>query len=158
MTVRLLAGCLLVCLAVAAASAQTPAPAAADARRLASEVLHRLDAAWNAADGKAFAAEFTDDTDVINLFGGVYRGRPALAERMQAIFGTIFKGSVLRSRELEQARMLAPGVMLAVSSSRTEVPAGQLAPEVRSRQTFILVQERGAWRIRHWHNTRIQQP
>jgi uncharacterized protein (TIGR02246 family) len=42
---------------------------AADATQTAVELLERLDAAWNAADGKAFAAEFTPDADVINIFG-----------------------------------------------------------------------------------------
>ena len=129
-----------------------------DASRIAAAVLARLDQAWNAADGEAFAAEFTTTADVVNLFGTHIRGRAATAERMQHIFQTIFKGSRHGRRELEQARFVAETVVLAISSATVEVPQGPLAPAVQSRQSFILVEEGGAWRITAWHNTRLSGP
>lgn len=129
-----------------------------DPTRIVGAVLARLDQAWNAADGAAFAAQFAAATDVVNLFGTHIRGRAATAERMQHIFDTIFKGSRHRRRQLEEARFLAANVVLAISSATVEVPHGPLAPELPSRRSFVLVEEGGAWRIRAWHNTRISNP
>lgn len=134
------------------------ASGAANARAVATEVLDRLDAAWNAGDGDAFAKEFSDDADVINIFGAYFHGRTAIAVRMKQIFGTIFKGSVHRSRTLESVRHLSADIIVAVSSAVVDVPSGPLAPQTRNRQTFILVKQQDAWRIVHWHNTPIQPP
>jgi uncharacterized protein (TIGR02246 family) len=128
-----------------------------DARQIASQVLGRLDAAWNAADGRAFAAEFAADADLINLFGGYYHGRPDIGTRMQSIFDTIFKGSRHRERILELSHFISDDALLVVSSAHVDVPAGPMAPELHSRQTFLLRPEDGVWRIAHWHNTLIKQ-
>lgn len=133
-------------------------PATAEARAIATEVLDRLDVAWTAGNGTAFASEFADDADVINIFGGYFHGRAAIAERMQLIFDTIFKNSVHRSRTLEAVRNLDTDIIVAVSSARVDVPAGPQAPQIQNRQTFILVSERGGWKIKHWHNTPIRDP
>jgi uncharacterized protein (TIGR02246 family) len=134
----------------------TDAPGQREAAALVSPILARLDAAWNAADGAAFAAEFTDDAEVINIFGGRLRGRPDIASRMQNILSTIFKGSRHRSRSLEVARFLTDGIVLAVSSAIVDVPAGPQAPVTQSRQSFVLENRSGVWRISHWHNTVIR--
>lgn len=126
-----------------------------DALQIASNILARLDRAWNAADGPMFAAEFTEAADVVNLFGAHIHGRAAVAERTQFIFGTIFKGSEHRHRQLELARFLADGVVLAISSAIVGVPGGPLEPELHTRQTCILLQEHNVWRICAWQNTRI---
>src|SRR5262245_40544104 len=81
----------------------TPA-ASVDAAVVAADVLRRLDDAWNAADGARFAAEFSEDADLINIFGAHYSGRAEIAKRIKSIFETIFKGSTHRSRKLEMAR------------------------------------------------------
>ncbi len=130
-------------------------PAAA---QIAEPLMNRLDAAWTAGDGARFAAEFTADADVINIFGQRYRGGSDLVERMQLIFDGIFKGSRHVSRTLEIARHLDADTVLAVTSSVIAVPAGPMAPETRNRQTFLLVRDGEAWRIRHWHNTTIGPP
>jgi uncharacterized protein (TIGR02246 family) len=127
-----------------------------DAAAAASEVLQRLDTAWNAADAARFAAEFSDDADLINIFGAHFSGRSDIEKRIRSIFDTIFKGSTHRSRRLETARCLSPDTILAISSAEIAVPAGPLAPETKNRQTFILVKNGDTWRIRHWHNTTIR--
>jgi len=133
------------------------APAApAGAAVVASEVLHRLDSAWNAADSARFAAEFADDADLINIFGAHFSGRAEIDKRIQSIFDTIYKGSTHRSRRLEMARYLSPDTILALSSNEIAVPAGPLAPVSKNRQTFILTKSGDTWRIRHWHNTAIR--
>lgn len=126
------------------------------AARIASHIITRLDSAWNAGDGVQFAAEFTDDSDVINVSGTHLRGRVDIASQMQSIFSTVFKGSVHRSRTLEMARYLADSIIIVVSSSVIDVPAGPLAPLATSRQTFIVVNKGRIWQIQHWHNTPIR--
>ena len=110
----------------------------------------------NRIDGAAFAAQFTSDADVINIFGEHFRGGPDLVRRMQFIFDGIFKGSKHVERKLEIARYLDEGTILVVTSSVIAVPQGPLAPETRNRQTFILVLDGADWRIRHWQNTTIR--
>jgi uncharacterized protein (TIGR02246 family) len=44
------------------------------ARAVASEVLGRLNDAWNAGDGAAFAGWFSEDADVINIYGSLIQG------------------------------------------------------------------------------------
>lgn len=138
-------------------TAQAPA-VSETAARIAEPLMDRLNAAWDAGDGARFAAEFTADADVINIFGEHYRGGPELVRRMQFIFDGIFKGSRHVSRTLEIARHLDDDAVLVVTSSVVAVPAGPMAPETRNRQTFLLVRDGETWRIRHWHNTTIGRP
>lgn len=142
------------------ASAQVTVPPSAEvdpaAARIASPILERLDRAWTAGEGARFAAEFTDDADVINVNGNHLRTRSGIATQLQAMFGGVFRGSTHRPRTLELARYLAPGVIIVVSSSLIDVPAGPLAPLATSRQTFIILDRAGVWQIRHWHNTPIR--
>jgi uncharacterized protein (TIGR02246 family) len=128
-----------------------------DAAVVASEVLQRLDNAWNAADSTRFAAEFSDDADLINIFGAHFSGRAEIEKRIHNIFDTIYKGSTHRSRRLESARYMSPDTILALSSNEIAVPAGPLAPVSKNRQTFILTKSGNTWRIRHWHNTAIRE-
>lgn len=159
MKLRAMAGAMAALLLVPepASAEDTVTSARDDASLIASGVLDRLNAAWNAADGAAFAAQFTADADVINIFGEPYRGAE-LAARMQFIFDGIFKGSRHVGRELEIARYLAPDTILVVSSARIAVPAGPMSPEARNRQTLILMRQGEEWRIRHWHNTPVVRP
>lgn len=126
------------------------------AARIATPILERLDAAWTAGDAARFAAEFSDDADVINVSGDHFHTRADIAKQTQAIFSTVFKGSTHRSRTLELARYLGDGMIIVVSSSVIDVPAGPVAPLATSRQTFIIRERAGVWQIRHWHNTPIR--
>lgn len=143
------------CARLAPPSLDTPA-GPLDAAAVASGVLKRLDGAWNAADAARFAAEFSDDADLINIFGAHFSGRAKIEERIRSIFDTIYKGSTQRSRSLEMARYLSSDTILALSSNEIAVPTGPLAPVSKNRQTFILTKSNDTWRIRHWHNTEIR--
>jgi len=142
------------------ALAQTTRPPASDidarAARIVSPILERLDSAWNASDGPRFAAEFIEDADVINVSGDHIHSRRDIGTQMQFILNSVFKGSVHRSRTLELARFLSDSLILVVSSSVIDVPAGPIAPRANSRQTFILIAKGRAWLIQHWHNTPIR--
>jgi uncharacterized protein (TIGR02246 family) len=124
-----------------------------DARQVAEPVLQRLEQAWNAADGAAFAAPFTDDADFVDIRGDHHRTRDAIGHGHQQIMETIYRGSRVRYT-LEQARRLADGVILAHSSAVLDVPGGPMAGTHRAIASWVLVPAGGEWRIAAFHNTR----
>src|SRR5262252_7170710 len=75
------------------------------------KLVYQLESAWNAGDGEAFAALFTDDADVIHILGGYYSGRAAIRAGHRMIFGTIYKGSSVHY-SVEKIRFVRPEVAL----------------------------------------------
>jgi len=62
-------------------------------RRELEQVVSRLESAWNALDGAAFAAPFATDCDFVNIRGEHFRGRDAVAAGHTALFRGIYAGS-----------------------------------------------------------------
>lgn len=156
---RLLLVLSLLAMTTPPARGQVSLPAAvldSAAARIATPILNRLDRAWTAGDGLRFAAEFTEESDVINVSGSHLHGRSAIATQLQGMFSSVFKGSIHRARTLEMAQLLSDSIVLVVSSAIIDVPAGPLAPLATSRQTFIVVNRNRVWQIQHWHNTTIR--
>jgi uncharacterized protein (TIGR02246 family) len=123
-----------------------------DFDRMVSDLIQGLENAWNAADGAAFARRFAEDADFVNIRGEHFRTRETIAKGHQAIFDTIYKGSVVRY-QLSGVRTIAPGVLLAHVKANLKAPAGPLAGEHGSLFTLVLVQDDGSWRIAAFHNT-----
>src|SRR5581483_10179914 len=90
-----------------------------------------LERAWNAADGAAFAAYFTDDADFINIYGMHGKGRQAIADAHNLIFRTVYAGSHMRIR-ITQARLLAEDIALVHFASLLHVPGGPVAGEKKA--------------------------
>jgi uncharacterized protein (TIGR02246 family) len=82
-----------------------PVDLTADDRAALVSVVGRLEAAWNAMDGAAFAAPFASDADFVTIRGEHFRGRPAIADGHATIFRTIYAGSTVRFT-VEGARQL----------------------------------------------------
>ena len=112
----------------------------------------RLEAAWNAMDGAAFAAPFAVDADFVNIRGEHFRGRPAIAAGHDAIFRTIYAGSENRCA-VEAARLLRPDVALMHVRASLNVPHGSLAGRHGARFSMVLTKEPGGWEIASFHNT-----
>jgi uncharacterized protein (TIGR02246 family) len=53
--------------------------------------------AWNRHDMKAYAAQFTEDADFVNVVGMHFRGRPQIESVHIDLHRTIFKNSNLRA-------------------------------------------------------------
>ena len=69
--------------------------------------------AWNAADGERYGKQFADVTDFVNILGEHHQGNGSyIGAAHQGIFDTIYRGSVVRY-EVDEARELAPGVVVA---------------------------------------------
>ncbi len=126
-----------------------------DARTVAEEVVGQLERAWNAGDGAAFGAPFTDDADFVAIRGDHHRSRPAIAAGHQAIFDSIYRGSSIH-HQVTQARRLADDVILAHSTQTLDAPSGPLAGTHRSTSTLVLVRTAEGWRIAGFHNTLVQ--
>lgn len=125
-----------------------------DDERIVSDLVGELEQAWNAADGARFARLFAEDADFVNIRGEHLRTREVIAKGHQAIFNTIYRGSVVRY-EVRDVRAPAPAVLLAHVKSTLKAPSGPLAGEHSSMFTIVLVQDRENWRIAAFHNTLI---
>jgi uncharacterized protein (TIGR02246 family) len=126
--------------------------AATDAAELATRVVAQLEDAWNRADGAGFAQPFTDDADFVDIRGDHHRGRVAIGHGHQAIFDSIYAGSTVRF-ELDGARQVAPGVVVAVASSTMDAPTGSLQGINHARFTLTLVEQDAGWEVAALHNT-----
>jgi uncharacterized protein (TIGR02246 family) len=128
-----------------------------DPAAVASPILQQLEQAWNDADGAAFGAVFADEMDFVNVRGEHHRGDGAYIGRAhQGIFDTIYADSTVTFR-LDVARVLEPGIVMAVASSTLEVPGGPLQGIHNARMTMVIVEDRGDWRITAFHNTLVAE-
>ncbi|MER7077217.1 conserved hypothetical protein [Saccharopolyspora kobensis] len=101
------------------------------------QVISGLQRAWNAGDGSAFAEHFSEEADLVDVVGRLQRGRAEIARQHRHLFDTVYRGSRNEFRLLDQ-REVAPGVLLAHTSSTLHVPVGPRAGETRSIQTLIV--------------------
>jgi len=124
---------------------------------IAETAAKRLEAAWNAADGAAFAAPFAPDADFVNVRGELHSGSPAIATGHQQIFDTIYSGSTV-SYEAFQARELDDRVVLAHVNATLNVPGGPLAGVHRALATVVLVRDGDEHRVASFHNTLVAAP
>jgi uncharacterized protein (TIGR02246 family) len=129
----------------------------ASLRASAENIAGALTTAWNNADGKAFAAEFTADADFVNIFAMHGVGQEAIAQAHQTIFDTIYKGSTNRFT-VKALRRLSDDIAIAHISAHLQVPSGPLAGELAALATAVMVRDGDAWRIAAFHNTREQAP
>jgi uncharacterized protein (TIGR02246 family) len=90
-------------------------PSVLDSGRMPSivilEILREQTEAWNRGDGVAWAKEFTDDCDFVNLRGGILHGRASIGASITASLNGAFKGSHL-SLTLRQVNLLTPDIAL----------------------------------------------
>jgi uncharacterized protein (TIGR02246 family) len=111
--------------------------------------------AWNAADGAAFAREFTDDADFVNIFAFHGVGREAIAKQHDMIFTTIYRGSH-STFTVKKVRSLGDDAGVALIVSELDVPQGPMAGKLRALATTVLVRDGDRWKIASFHNTREQ--
>ena len=123
---------------------------------VATTVLTQLTEAWNAADGARYGAAFAEDAHFVTVRGEHARGAQAIAAGHQGIFNSIYRGSTVKI-ELDDARQVSPGVVLAVASSTLDVPAGPLQGRHTSRMTLVITQLEDRWLVAALHNTLVAQ-
>lgn len=121
------------------------------------QLVGELEAAWNAADGAAFAAAFAVDADFVNVYGMHARGRAAIAAGHHFIFTTIYKDSKVEYH-LVSMRELAPGVALVHVSARLNVPAGPMAGRHEAMWSGVATLLDDGWKLTAFHNTLVKEP
>ena len=121
---------------------------------VAQGLMTRLEEAWNAADGAAFAEPFSADADFVAIRGDLHTGSTAIAEGHQQIFDTIYAGSTVAYRVL-QAREIAGGVILAHVRGTIAAPSGPLAGEHTATATVVLALHGDDYEIAAFHNTLV---
>lgn len=119
-------------------------------------VLEIIDA-WNRHDMDAFAEQFHEDADFVNVRGVRWIGRRAIKEAHAASHSTIFKNSQLNLRD-SSVRFVRPDV--AVARSITVVTgqtgaSGEILPPRSAMLTLIMVNDDGRWMIVVAQNTDI---
>ncbi len=127
---------------------------ATEAESVSTELIGRLERAWNEADGRAFGEPFSADADFVTIRGEQLRGREAIAAGHQAIFDSIYRGSSTEF-ELTGARELSGDVILAHAMAVLKAPSGPLAGEHNAVQTLVLVRGGDGWEIAGFHNTLV---
>jgi uncharacterized protein (TIGR02246 family) len=64
------------------------------------KVMMALDEAWNRHDMKAFASQFAEDADQVNVAGWWWKGRPEIEKKLTAAHAFIFRESTHTDNEV----------------------------------------------------------
>lgn len=151
----------LFALALSAAAHGQTAAAKPDAKDTAGDeaairaVVQSVQDAWNAHDGKAFAAPFAADADYVVVNGMYLKGRDVIEGGHTQIFSTIYKES-RNAATVKAVRFLRPDVAVAHVEWNLEIrPGGEKA---RAMNTMVLTKDGGKWSIAAFHNTPVQPP
>ena len=124
-----------------------------DATAIAAARFAGMERAWNEGDGAAFAREFTDDTDFTDVRGDHHKGVVAVEHGHQALFDSIYAGSTVRF-EVEAAREVAPGCVVAFVASTMDAPIGPLQGTNHATITAVITEQPdGEWAVTAFHNT-----
>jgi uncharacterized protein (TIGR02246 family) len=134
--------------------AQTPQNASADEAAI-RQVVQQLQDAWNAHDGKAFAAPFTTDADYVIVNGQKIKGREAIEKGHTAIFTTIYKDSH-NVATVKSIRFLRPDVAVAHIEWNLEFSVGGETKKGHAMNTMVVTKDGGKWSIAVFQNTPIQ--
>jgi uncharacterized protein (TIGR02246 family) len=99
--------------------------------------------AWDAGDGEAFAAPFSDDALFIGFDGSVMHGREQIASSHQEVFDRWMKGTRL-VEERTEVRFVAPDVAIIHTLGGTVMRGkSEPTPERDSIQTLVAVRDAG---------------
>ena len=126
-----------------------------DAVAIASGLFEHLERAWNGADGPASGEVFADETEFVNIRGEHFRGDGVMiGQAHQGIFDTIYLGSTMHY-EVDVARQITPGCIVAVITSTLDAPTGPLQGVNQSRITVVITEQDGQWSIVAFQNTLV---
>lgn len=135
-------------------NAQTSQNASADETAI-RQIVQQVQDAWNAHDGKAFAAPFATDADYVVVNGMYIKGREAIEQGHTQIFSTIYKESK-NAATVKSVRFLRPDVAVAHVEWNLEFREGGETRRGQAMNTMVLTKEEGRWGIAAFHNTPTQ--
>ena len=110
------------------------------------------EAAWNAADAKAFSAAFRDDATYTDAYGTVSHGRAEIDKRIAEVFAA-WRGTRIEIK-VRRVRVLKPDVALVEADAELtgwkKLPPGFVADAdktLRTRVLQVFLKDAGAWRV-----------
>jgi len=119
-------------------------------------LVQRVLAAWERGDGRALAAEFADDGDIVFFEGSCLQGRAQIEAVMQHLFETTLRGTRCLA-QVKALRFVTPEVALIQTLGGVAFPEETEIPVERcSIQTFVAVRIRGIWSVASFQNTRMR--
>lgn len=117
--------------------------------------------AWNSGDGNAWARQFTDDANFINVRGDIFHGREEIAKQHVFIFGGPFKGSHC-DVTFDNVSFPAPGLAVLettyVVTKFAFLPPGLVPTEpglFRTRMKYIAAERGNVWHLIAAQNTAV---
>ena len=152
------AAALLFTLALSAAArgqTATPPKDAAQDEAAIRAAIKSVEDAWNAHDGKAFAAPFAADADYVVVNGAHIKGRDVIEQGHTQIFSTMYKDS-RNAAAVKSVRFIRPDVAVAHVEWSLEFKAGGETRKARAINTMIFTREDGRWSIAAFQNTPVQ--
>lgn len=141
-------------IAVSAAQQAQPGGRAGDEAAI-RKIVSRLQDAWNAGDGKAFAEPFAADADYVIVNGMRIKGRDTIDAGHRNIFNTIYKGSNNTS-SIKSIRFLRDDVAVAHVEWHLKYTRDGAAREGKAMNSLVLTRDNGQWSIAAFHNTPIE--
>ncbi len=135
-------------------NAQTPQSSSADEATL-RQIVQQVQDAWNAHDGKAFAAPFATDADYVVVNGNKIKGREEIEKGHTQIFTTIYKDSH-NVGTVKSIRFLRPDVAVVHVEWNLEWSMGGEKKKSTAMNTMIMTKDSGKWSIATFHNTPVQ--
>lgn len=121
---------------------------------IATALFTHLERTWNQADADTYSEAFATDADFVDIRGTHHVGRSAIAAGHQEIFDTIYAGSTVHY-ELDRAREISPGVVVAVVAATLDAPHGPLQGTNHARFTLTIAATDDGRLITAFHNTLI---
>ena len=113
--------------------------------------LRRIEAAWNAANARAYAAEFTEDATYVVFMGQLLAGRAEIETNHEDVFNVWQKGKKMAVTPLH-TRPLSDDVV----SVLTIGGLGEVEPiHFDKFQTFTFVRRGKRWFCASFHNTKM---
>ncbi len=87
-------------------------------------------------------------------FRGIVGGPAEIGADHQGIFDTIYRGSTIRY-EVDGARVLGTGLVLAHGRATLDVPAGPMAGVHHALSTVVITKDLDRWMATAFHNTLV---
>ncbi|MBD2700536.1 SgcJ/EcaC family oxidoreductase [Spirosoma sp. BT702] len=125
------------------------------------QVFDKLAVAWNAGDAEAFGQCLTDDCDYVTFAGQHIKGQQENVKIHNELFHSwALRGSTMHTgSSAPTIAFLSDTVALMHSTGTIKLRFQKKPPLDRlSIQTTVLIKENGTWKIRAFHNCRIQKP
>jgi uncharacterized protein (TIGR02246 family) len=119
-----------------------------------------LQEAWNRHDMRAFANQFAEDADFVNVAGVWWKGRSEIEQKHRASHATIFRDSTLSVEDVE-VRFLTPDIAIAhvlTALVGQKMADGTVVSPRRALLTLVLQKQSGKWMIVASHNTDVRPP